>query len=245
MRDFSGRHERDCEVVRRAFTLVELLVVMGVIGLLMSLLLPVLGKAQESARRTACLSNLRQVHLTYQFYALANKDHVPLGYRAGRKQFNSMVYSATSGKFCLFGILHMTNSLPQPQVFFCPSDGDPRSMFASDVNPWPPGVDTTKHTYAGYGCRPEVELPDEFQLVPGVKIPRLSDFRNKAIFADLTALPARLNTRHKTGVNVLYGDGSARWIERSFFDADLMKCTAIVPAANPYQDKIWAVFDRF
>src|SRR5438067_1537287 len=79
---------------RRAFTLVELLVVIGIIALLIAIILPVLGKARESARRTECLSNLREVSIAFRFYSLNNRDQVPLGYRSGTKQFNSMVYSS-------------------------------------------------------------------------------------------------------------------------------------------------------
>ncbi|HYO10429.1 MAG TPA: prepilin-type N-terminal cleavage/methylation domain-containing protein [Tepidisphaeraceae bacterium] len=50
---------------RGGFTLVELLVVIGIIVVLVGVLLPVLGKARESSSRAACMSNLRQVGLAF------------------------------------------------------------------------------------------------------------------------------------------------------------------------------------
>lgn len=54
---------------RRGFTLVELLVVITVIGLLVALLIPAVGAARESARNSACMSNLRQLGLGLTQYA--------------------------------------------------------------------------------------------------------------------------------------------------------------------------------
>jgi len=64
---------------RRAFTLVELLVVIAIIGVLIGLLLPAVQAARESARRSACLSNLRQVGLATLGYAATKKNVLPYG----------------------------------------------------------------------------------------------------------------------------------------------------------------------
>jgi prepilin-type processing-associated H-X9-DG protein/prepilin-type N-terminal cleavage/methylation domain-containing protein len=62
---------------RRAFTLVELLVVIGIIALLLSILIPTLSKARESAQTLKCLSNLKTLGQAMQMYASANKNFLP------------------------------------------------------------------------------------------------------------------------------------------------------------------------
>ena len=64
--------------IRRAFTLIELLVVIAIIALLAALLLPVVSRAKESARATACLSNLHQVGVALQIYVSENNNKLPV-----------------------------------------------------------------------------------------------------------------------------------------------------------------------
>lgn len=232
-------------VERCGLSIVELLVVLSVIAVVIAIAVPALSHHRESAIRTSCMSNLRQMHQLFTLYAASYRDQVPLGYR-NSKQFNSMIYSATSppdGNFVLLGLLYKEGLLDSPNVCFCPAETNQQLMHNTPSNPWPPGPDgdPTHNVHGGYGCRPMVEIPDDLSG----RLPRLSHFREQAILADLVSVPQRVETRHRDGINVLYGNGAVHWVDLERFQAPLEACTSISFAGDfdDYQDELWEAID--
>lgn len=173
----------------QAFTLVELLVVIGIIALLISILLPTLNRAREAARRTKCLANLRSIGQLVQMYANLNKGQIPIGCSATAGAFssNSADYflgrrenPPTSVRFVGLGMLYgqgllgnqggiagtgTTNDASEGEVFYCPSQvEDSEWGYDTTDNPWltrmlAAGAASTNTSYASRGTDPTSNLP--------------------------------------------------------------------------------------
>ena len=78
-------------VERRAFTLIELLVVISIIAILMAVLMPALGYARKLARGERCRSNMRQMCLAMNLYALDHDDRtMPFTHQMGQYWFHQL-----------------------------------------------------------------------------------------------------------------------------------------------------------
>jgi prepilin-type N-terminal cleavage/methylation domain-containing protein/prepilin-type processing-associated H-X9-DG protein len=128
-RSFSG--------VSRGFTLVELLVVIAIIGVLVALLLPAIQAARESARRTTCSNNLKQLGLALNEHASVKKAYPP-GQKVTCTNCDPWAWSAMILPFMeqaeIFGLLNFTRQPNDPlfsvamtgrviNTYLCPTTG--------------------------------------------------------------------------------------------------------------------------
>jgi prepilin-type N-terminal cleavage/methylation domain-containing protein/prepilin-type processing-associated H-X9-DG protein len=186
---------------RAAFTLVELLVVIGIIAVLIGFLLPALSKAREQSKRTACLSNLRTLGQAMFLYANSSRDRLP-----NMNPPNTVnAYIETNIVLTAFA----TEFVRGPGVFHCPADRDPIPQQIVTADYLLPDSARVSYDYYTVMWRPEFG-------------PLLTRLRGKApLVWDINGggPPADLLQNHGTkGGNVCFSDGHAEWKDAKEWD---------------------------
>ena len=101
---------------RRGFTLIELLVVVSIIALLVSILLPALGKAREQAKGVVCRTRLSQLGLGYHSYATENDGNIAI-----QRSSIPHLYRDSSNNWCGIGLLYDKGYIGNAHDLDCPN----------------------------------------------------------------------------------------------------------------------------
>jgi len=131
---------------KAGFTLIELLVVIAVLALLMAILMPALQRARETAKRSVCASQLRQVGIAIAAYAADYEQKMPeygdemhpyAIYRMDKPEWVDAAGKPIAQKVAL---LYEGKYISDPQIFYCPSNMEDLYKFESYNNPPPWGT---------------------------------------------------------------------------------------------------------
>jgi prepilin-type N-terminal cleavage/methylation domain-containing protein len=211
---------------RLGFTLIELLVVIAIIAILAAILFPVFAQAREQARKTSCLSNMKQIGLALEMYRHDWDGGGPFGgWEAGPKgQFNT---NDPTSKFHEDWQFTLQPYVKNAQVFRCPSDkiaypDRPISyLYNNNLNRDHTPVKEAQIENGSEIC----VIWDGFgppassqEKAPPADLAALfppKAFREYTIWGDNAALLAADKwglSRHLDGVNVIYFDTHARYV---------------------------------
>jgi len=172
----------------KGFTLIELLVVIAIIGILAGILLPVLSRARESARKTQCMSNVKQIGMGLIMYANENSETFPSS-------------TATNPAMASLNLLYDTY-ISDNKVFNCPSDTSVTAATNAGMSVYTSGGSQAfTQTQSSYGYDRSHTQADDADVALAADRPPATP--------SATASTANHNSR---GQNIVYVDGHVEFV---------------------------------
>lgn len=226
---------------RNAFTLVELLVVIGVIAVLIAILLPVLQKAREQARCTVCASNMRQLGIAALAYASDNQGIMPVTIGLGPPHapipFDFIIPTGRGTLDFQTGVFwpYIAKDIATRQrLFNCPSDdGDRGLVFDSSTGLLVAMAGLPRNFSYAYTTQLSVPLFDRGDSPYGVKLVKVRHPAQKLLVLEteapvgpssgvssasgLTGVIVFLTRRHSGMCNECFFDGHVERLDPSLF----------------------------
>jgi prepilin-type N-terminal cleavage/methylation domain-containing protein/prepilin-type processing-associated H-X9-DG protein len=239
----------------KGFTLIELLVVIAIIAILASILFPVFARARENARRSSCLSNMKQIGLGFMQYTQDYDETLPpaaLGTPASQIPPDGSVWYSDNGINYWFWQQIIYPYTKSVQIYRCPSSpgsitaGGPFTLQygANQLLVPQDGTKTIKlatinrvaEAYlamdsGSYSPKPEEVLaPSGFFYLPGSKEadPSIACVASGEYAADCAS------GRHFGGVNMAFADGHAKWLKSTIPVAEARKYNATTHALSAW-----------
>ena len=168
--------------LRAAFTLVELLVVIGIVALLIAILLPALSVARANSRAVACLSNLRQMAVAAQAYCNDNGGRYPVAYWAA---VNDPIYTGFNWDFTIVRDVSANTTVVRPGLLW-QGAGDARGLGVQQCPAYePPAGSDGGDPYTGYNYNTSGVGHGQFESIPApVKAGQVRRASEVALFGD-------------------------------------------------------------
>jgi prepilin-type N-terminal cleavage/methylation domain-containing protein/prepilin-type processing-associated H-X9-DG protein len=196
-----AKRQTKWQTKRRAFTLIEILVVIAIIGILAAILFPVFARARENARRSSCQSNLKQLALGVHQYTQDYDERFPIGLWVDSSSGTDDYQTALENVFPYF---------KNEQISICPSDSEPL-----DVDLGLPGTTPASYTVNDWLFTPMAlgapAPPSLAEVRSPSRLPMNWDGKN--VSTNPAAPDIQVARRHFEGADCAFVDGHVKWIK--------------------------------